>query len=90
VNAQHAAYNEAMSASRVTVEWAFGGILQNWAHNNFTPTQQLLSNRKIGQVYLVAGLLTNLLNCLKPNNTSVYFGVPPPVLEVYVRSMFKA
>jgi hypothetical protein len=27
---------------------------------------------------------------LKPNNTSVYFGVPPPVLEVYVRSMFKA
>jgi hypothetical protein len=90
VNAQHAAYNEAMSASRVTVEWAFGGILQNWAHNNFTPSQQLLSNRKIGQVYLVAGLLTNFLNCLKRNNTSIYFGVLPPVLEVYVRSMFRA
>jgi hypothetical protein len=89
VDAAHAAYNEAMSASRICVEWSFGGILQNWAHNAFTPQQQLLSNRKIGQVYIVAALLTNFLNCLRPNNTSQYFGLSPPVLEVYVRTMYR-
>jgi hypothetical protein len=89
VNAAHAAYNDAMSSSRICVEWSFGGILQSWAHNAFTPTQQLMSNRKIGQVYQVAGLLTNFLNCLRPNETSQYFGVLPPVLEVYMRSTFR-
>jgi hypothetical protein len=88
VNAAHAAYNDAMSSSRICVEWAFGGILQSWAHNAFTPTQQLISNRKIGQVYQVAGLLTNFMNCLRPNLTSQYFRVSPPVLEVYMRSTF--
>jgi hypothetical protein len=89
VNAAHAAYNDAMSSSRICVEWAFGGILQSWAHNAFTPTQQLISNRKVGQVYQVAGLLSNFMNCLRPNLTSQYFRVPPPVLEVYMRSTFR-
>ena len=84
VNAQHEAYNQCMASSRITVEWAFGAIVNKWQSTNFTPAQQLLSNRKIGQVYIVAGVLCNLLNTLHPNNTSKYFGVQPPPLEVYM------
>jgi hypothetical protein len=90
VNAQHEAFNQAMASSRITVEWQFGGILQNWAANDMVRLQQLLSNRKIGQVYIVSGFLCNLLNTLRPNNTSQYFGVQPPMLEAYLVSMYQA
>ena len=86
VNAQHEAFNQCMASSRITVEWAFGAIVQQWASVNFAPSQQLLSNRKVGQVYVVAGVLCNLLNTLSRNNTSTYFGVQPPVLEAYMRT----
>ena len=86
VNAQHEAFNQCMASSRITVEWAFGSIVQKWQSTAFTPSQQLLSNRKIGQVYVVAGVLCNLLNTLTRNNTSKYFGVQPPVLEVYMQT----
>jgi nuclease HARBI1 len=86
VNALHEAFNQCMASSRISVEWAFGAIVTQWQSTAFTPQQQLLSNRKIGQVYLVAGLLCNLLNTMHPNNTSKYFGVAPPVLEVYMRN----
>jgi hypothetical protein len=84
VNAQHEAFNQCMAASRITVEWAFGAIVNTWQSTAYAPAQQLLSNRKVGQVYVVAGVLCNLLNTLHPNNTSKYFGVLPPPLEVYM------
>jgi hypothetical protein len=89
VNARHEAFNQAMASSRISVEWAFGGIIEKWSSQAFTRTQQLLSNRKIGQVYIVASFLCNLLNTLQRNNTSHYFGVHPPVLESYLQSMFE-
>jgi hypothetical protein len=90
VNAVHEAYNQALSSARICVEWTFGDILCKWASLDFKRTQQLLSNRKIGQVYLVAGLLTNFKSCLVPNNTSKYFGVPPPCLEEYLQALTRA
>jgi len=83
-NAVHEAYNQAMASSRIAVEWAFGDILALWASQDFKRSQQLLSNRKIGQVYLVAGLLTNFMNCFQPGKASQYFKVPPPAFEAYM------
>ena len=84
INVMHAAYNHAMSSARISVEWTFGGILRHWASLRYVPQQQLLSNRKIGQVYFVAALLTNFLNCVSPNETSQYFQCTPPSLEAYL------
>jgi hypothetical protein len=86
VNAAHEGFNQSMASSRISVEWAFGAIVQQWSSTAFTQAQQLLSNRKIAQVYIVAGVLCNLLNTLNRNNTSKYFDVPPPILEVYMAS----
>jgi Gpi18-like mannosyltransferase len=87
INAVHEAYNQAMASARICVEWSFAEILCYWASLDMKRMQQLLSNRKIGQVYLVAGLLTNFKNCLTPNKTSQYFKVPPPCLEEYLRHL---
>jgi hypothetical protein len=87
VNAVHEAYNQAMASARICVEWSFAEILCHWASLDMKRMQQLLSNRKIGQVYLVAGVLTNFKNCMQPNKTSTYFGVSPPCLEQYVQAL---
>jgi hypothetical protein len=84
INVVHAAYNNAMSSARISVEWAFGGILNHWASLRYVPQQQLLSNRKIGQIYFVAAFLTNLLNCIRPNETAQYFKCTPPSLKDYI------
>jgi hypothetical protein len=83
-NAFHEAVNQAMASSRIAVEWAFGDIVLLWASLDMKRTQQLLSQRKIAQVYLVAGLLSNFMNCFHPNRGSQYFRVAPPSFEEYV------
>jgi hypothetical protein len=87
LNATHAGFNMAMSSVRISVEWAFGAILQNWASLRYVPHEQLLSNRKIGQIYFCAALLTNFMNCVRPNTTSKYFSVQPPSLETYLATL---
>ena len=89
VNAVHEAWNQAMASSRIAVEWGFGDIVLSWSHLDLVRQQQLLSNRKIGQVYLVAGLMTNFLNCFKPNRGSQYFNVEPPTFEVYLQKLMR-
>ena len=84
INPIHAGYNAAMSSVRISVEWAFGAILTHWAALRHVPDQQLLSNRKIGQTYFVAALLTNFLDCVRPNATSQYFSLKPPSLTHYL------
>jgi hypothetical protein len=85
INAEHAAYNNAMASVRISIEWEFGAILRNWASLRYKPHEQLLSNRKIGQIYFVAALLTNFGNCCRPNTTSQYFRCDAPSLDEYLR-----
>jgi hypothetical protein len=87
VNAMHEIHNQAMASSRIAVEWAFGDLVSQWASLDMKRLQQLLGRRKIGQVYLVSGLLSNFLNCFQPNKCAQYFGVEPPSVEVYARSL---
>ena len=87
INPAHEIHNQVMASSRIAVEWAFGDIIVQWASLDMRSTQQLLSNRKIGQVYIVAGLLSNLFTCLQGNRGSKYFGLRPPSLEEYMSSL---
>lgn len=87
INVAHEIHNQVMASSRIAVEWAFGDIIVQWAALDMRSTQQLLSHRKIGQVYIVAGLLSNFCTCLQGNRGSKYFGLRPPSLEEYISSL---
>lgn len=79
------AFNAAMSRVRVTVEWGFGRIVQQWRFVDFKKTQQVhLSACGLGKQYAVAGILTNCHNCFYPNSTAQYFDLSPPTLREYL------
>jgi len=87
INIQHKAFNEVMSSVRICVEWEFGDIVTQWAHVNYKRNQLIANGSRPGQQYIVAALLTNCRNCLRPGQTSRYFGCPPPPLEDYIASL---
>ena len=75
-------FNQSMSAVRVTVEWSFGDIINNFKSIDFKKNQKVcLSN--VGRMYKVAGIFTNAHTCLYGNATSRFFGLIPPSLEEY-------
>lgn len=86
-NLEHEAYNQAMAASRIAVEWEFGHILFYWAAHHFKPQQKVLSEQGVGQMYTVSALLTNIYNCLHPSKTCKYFRTSPPSLRAYITEM---
>jgi hypothetical protein len=77
-----AAWNAAMAAVRIEVEHGFGDITRQWPFLNAWWKHHVYSS-PIGRYYRVAVLLTNALNCLRPNQTSTYFDCEPPLLEEY-------
>jgi hypothetical protein len=87
INIPHKAFNDVMTSVRVCVEWEFGDIVKHWAMLNYREGQKILSGSKPGQQYIVAALLSNCQNCLRPGNTSSYFGITPPTLEEYLNSI---
>ena len=75
-------FNTNMSATRVSVEWLFGDII------NYFKFLDLKKNLKIGlssigKMYIVAALLRNALTCMYGNQTAEYFGLQPPSLQEY-------
>ena len=87
VNIQHAAFNQVMASVRICVEWEFGDIVVYWAAVNYKPAMKIESGCKPGQQYIVAALLSNIHNCLRPGKTSRYFNCSPPTLEEYIASL---
>ncbi|ORY23454.1 hypothetical protein BCR33DRAFT_796463 [Rhizoclosmatium globosum] len=80
------AFNKAMSRVRVTVEWAFGLIVANWAFVDFHKNLKLWL-QPVGVYYNVAALLTNMLTCCKgANELSIFFALDPPTLNEYLHS----
>ena len=56
-------FNRAMSAVRVSVEWTFGKIIQQFAYLDFKKNQKVLL-QPVGKYYMVGTLLTNCHTCL--------------------------
>lgn len=77
------AFNGAMSKGRVTVEWYFKEVKQFWG---ILDSKRKLRVREgpVGLAYRAGVLLTNMRNCISPNQISQYFRCSPPTLEEYI------
>ena len=84
ITAEQALFNKRMSAVRVTVEWAFGKILANFAFVDYKKNQKLYL-QPVGKYYSVATLLTNCHTCLYGSAVSEFFGLQPPTVMEYLR-----
>ena len=77
---QQKAFNDSMAKVRLSVEWLFGNVINNFEFSDFKKNQKIgLSN--IGKTYRVSALLTNAHTSLYRNNCTNYFDLDPPALE---------
>ncbi|KAJ3713874.1 hypothetical protein C8R42DRAFT_531954, partial [Lentinula raphanica] len=76
------AWNEAMSQCRIEVEHGFGVVVTLWPFLNNWQKITLLQ-APVGHFYCVGVLLTNTLNCLRPNQVAQAFDCLPPTLNEY-------
>ncbi|KAF7356210.1 DDE Tnp4 domain-containing protein [Mycena venus] len=81
-SAEETAWNAAMSVVCIEVEHGFSNVVKLWPFMDAWWKQRLYSS-PIGHYYRVSVLLTNALNCIRPNQTSQYFDLLPPELEEY-------
>lgn len=86
LTAEQQAFNASMSAVRVSVEWGFGKVVKHFAFVDYAPNQKVLL-QPVGNYYTVAVLFTNCHSCLYGNQTSTFFGVPPPTLAQYLATL---
>ncbi|EPQ55484.1 hypothetical protein GLOTRDRAFT_93696 [Gloeophyllum trabeum ATCC 11539] len=75
-------WNGRMAAVRIEVEHGFGIVANLWPFLNAGWKMQLY-NSPVARYYRVGVLLTNGLNCLRPNQVSQYFDCMPPELNDY-------
>ena len=83
---QQESFNKSMSRVRVAVEWTFGKVVAIFSYLDFKRNNKVLL-QPIGKYYLVAALLTNCHTCLYGSQTTTFFGVEPPSLEMYLANV---
>lgn len=76
-------WNASMSAVRIEVEHGFGIVANTWPFLNAGWKMRLYSS-PVGRYYRVGVLLTNCLNCMRPNQVAQYFDCEPPELTEYL------
>ncbi|KAJ8507424.1 hypothetical protein ONZ45_g10210 [Pleurotus djamor] len=84
-SADEKSWNIAMSRLRIEVEHGFAGVTRDWPYLNVWWTHHIYQS-PLGRYYRVGVLLTNCLNCFRPNQTSLAFDLPPPSLDRYLVS----
>ena len=83
ISGQEARFNKTMSAARIAVEWGFGKIKTNWSYLDFKKGMKPYQS-DLQKFWPVAQILTNCHTCIYGSQTSNYFNVMPPPLEVYL------
>ncbi|EIN09893.1 hypothetical protein PUNSTDRAFT_66662 [Punctularia strigosozonata HHB-11173 SS5] len=76
-------FNERMSSLRIEVEHVFGNVLNKWAFLRGGCKMKVYAS-PVGCYYRIGVLLTNVMNCLRPNQTSQFFRCRPPPLHEYL------
>ena len=74
-------YNLDMSSVRVTVEWLFGDIINDFKFLDFKKNLKI-GMSSVGKMYLVCTLLNNVVTCLYGNKTSEFFWYRPSFIAV--------
>lgn len=69
---------------RASNEHAFHVVTKLWAFTDWIPAQKVFGEAP-AQTYETAVLLTNLCNCLRPNQVAQRFRCQPPSVEEYLR-----
>lgn len=76
-------FNDSMKRMRITVEWGFQKVIQQFAFLDFEKNQKLLW-QDVETMYKVGVLLTNCHTCLYSSETAQYFGIQPHTLDQYL------
>jgi nuclease HARBI1 len=76
-------WNAEMAAVRIEVEHGFGIVANTWPFLNAGWKMHLYSS-PVGRYYQVGVILTNCINCMRPNQVAQYFDCIPPELEDYL------
>ena len=82
ITPEMAAYNQSMSALRVSVEWIFGDVINYFKCMDFKKNLKI-GLSQVGKMYIVSAILRNGLTCLYGNTTSKFFELEPPSLQEY-------
>lgn len=80
---QQQLFNEGMSTVRQAVEWVIGKVIAEFAFVHFRKNIKI-GLQNVGQMYRVVTLLANCHTCLYGSQTSMFFGLRPPLLEEYL------
>lgn len=83
LNDQQQLFNKRMSSVRVSVEWCFGGVFNNWSFVDFKKNLKIYLQPN-GKYYIVAVLLQNLLTWYRGNVCSSAFSCQPPTAAEYL------
>ena len=75
-------WNAQMAKVRIEVEHGFGRVQANWPFINTFWRLRVFSS-PVGIYYRVAVLLSNAMNCFRPNQTAQTFDCKPPLLNEY-------
>ena len=75
-------FNSSMSKVRVTVEWMFGEVINNFKFTDFKKNLKI-GRASVSKFYRVSSFFTNAHTCLYKNNVSRYFTIDPLLLEEY-------
>ena len=79
--------NTRMSACRVSIEWAFGEVLQYFAFVDF-PKQMKIMEKPVASMYECAVFFTNLITISRGGNkTSIFFHMKTPTFQEYLHSL---
>ena len=81
------AFNKSMSATRVSVEWIFGDVINSFKFLDFKKNLKIRLS-SVGKMYIVCALLQNAIACLYGNQTSKFFGLEPPSVQEYFSYFF--
>ena len=73
-------FNSSMSKVRVTVEWMFGEVINNFKFTDFKKNLKI-GLSCVGKFHRVSAILTNAHTCHYKNNVTQYFAIDPPLLE---------
>ncbi|KAH9121244.1 hypothetical protein LEN26_009665 [Aphanomyces euteiches] len=83
---QQKLFNRAMSKVRVSVEWCFGSVVNNWSFVDFKKNLKVYL-QPVGKMYIVAALHQNIYTCYHGNNYSAFFDCTPPNAAEYIQSL---
>ena len=87
LNSMQSDWNRRVNACRTSVERGIGKVCTLWTHMNLKEQQKLLL-RRVGPMYEVAVLLTNVHTTLYGSETAQYFNCEPPQLLQYISNNY--